>query len=177
MPTRIGMALNLGAAGEATKFRLGSRRRKYSRAFAYFGEVLARSSEFDQTSHRVLDGLLSEADGEWLTIDSTIIRAHQHAVGAKPDIFTRTVSSRNDLTLLPSGGGPYIVVVNPQRTGLGNELCPQGRQTFQSVRLPLPDQWPLWRRSIIAAWRKGKFRVACKSEVDEQLSYANELSS
>jgi transposase len=40
--------------------------------------------------YSILDELKKEADTEWIMIDSTIVRAHQHAAGAKGGKFSRT---------------------------------------------------------------------------------------
>ena len=37
----------------------------------------------------IFNTLVAEADMEWVMIDSTIVRAHQHAAGAKKSLKTR----------------------------------------------------------------------------------------
>ena len=65
--------------------RSGARWRDLPAQFGGFETVKRRYYRWIEM--RVLDGILAaltrEADLEWLMIDSTIVRAHQHAAGAR----------------------------------------------------------------------------------------------
>jgi transposase len=65
--------------------RSGSRRRDLPERFGDYQSVKRRYYRWIEM--RVLDDMLAvlarEADLEWLMIDSTIVRAHQHAAGVR----------------------------------------------------------------------------------------------
>lgn len=65
--------------------RAGARWRDLPERFGRAGTVKQRY--YDWIERGVFDGIFAalgtEADLEWLSIDSTIVRAHQHAAGAR----------------------------------------------------------------------------------------------
>jgi transposase len=72
--------------------RLGGRWRDLPKRFGKHESVNRRYYRWIEMG--VLDGILAalarEADLEWLMIDSTIVRAHQHAAGARREKGGRT---------------------------------------------------------------------------------------
>jgi transposase len=72
--------------------RSGGRWRDLPERFGKFDTVKRRYYRWIETGvlDRVLTALTQEADLEWLMIDSTIVRAHQHAAGARKKRGERT---------------------------------------------------------------------------------------
>ena len=66
--------LRTGAPWRDIPEEFGSWQTVYTRFFRWGRSGLLRS---------ILEELKKEADTEWIMIDSTIVRAHQHAAGAK----------------------------------------------------------------------------------------------
>lgn len=67
------------------KLRTGAPWRDIPEEFGSWNTIYSR---FYRMSHsgllqEILEILKQEADNEWIMIDSTIVRAHQHAAGAK----------------------------------------------------------------------------------------------
>jgi len=67
------------------KHRTGAPWRDLPESYAAWILVFTRFNRWSKAGiwRSVLDTLRAEADSEWLMIDSTVIRAHQHAAGAK----------------------------------------------------------------------------------------------
>jgi len=67
--------------------RSGSRWRDLPERFGEFQTVKRRYYRWIENGvlDRLFEALSSEADMEWLMIDSTIVRAHQHAAGARKE--------------------------------------------------------------------------------------------
>lgn len=67
------------------RYRAGIPWRDLPERFGDFRVVHLRHSRWSRTGvwERVFEALLQDADNEYLMIDSTIVRAHQHSSGAK----------------------------------------------------------------------------------------------
>ena len=67
------------------RYRAGIPWRDLPAHFGDFRVVHTRHSRWSRTGVwlRLLAALAQEADNEWVMIDSTIVRAHQHSAGAK----------------------------------------------------------------------------------------------
>ena len=65
--------------------RTGSPWRDLPEAFGGWNSVFRRFSRWSRKGvwHRIFEALSDDPDFEYLIIDSTIVRAHQHASGAK----------------------------------------------------------------------------------------------
>ena len=65
--------------------RTGSPWRDLPEAFGGWNSVFRRFSRWSRKGvwHRIFEALSDDLDFEYLIIDSTIVRAHQHASGAK----------------------------------------------------------------------------------------------
>jgi putative transposase len=65
--------------------RTGSPGRDLPDAFGEWNSVFRRFSRWSQKGiwHRIFEAMSDDPDFEYLIVDSTIIRAHQHASGAK----------------------------------------------------------------------------------------------
>lgn len=66
--------LRTGAPWRDIPVEFGSWKTVYTRFFRWSRNGLLRE---------ILDKLKEDSDPEWLMIDSTVVRAHQHAAGAK----------------------------------------------------------------------------------------------
>ena len=64
--------------------RTGSPGRDLPDAFGEWNSVFRRFSRWSQKGiwHRIFEAMSDDPDSEYLIVDSTIIRAHQHASGA-----------------------------------------------------------------------------------------------
>jgi len=71
--------------------RTGSPWRDLPEVFGDWNSVFRRFSRWSQKGvwHRVFETLSDDPDFEYLIIDSTIVRAHQHASGAKGGLKIR----------------------------------------------------------------------------------------
>jgi transposase len=92
--------------GVAWKYRTGSPWRDMPEDFGPWQTVYSRFRRWarDGTWHRILTALQARADAagdiDWLVcVDSTVVRAHQHAAGARKKGADRPVSR----TTTPSG--------------------------------------------------------------------------
>lgn len=67
------------------KHRTGAPWRDLPESYGPWITVFTRFNRWSKAGiwRSVLDVLRAESDSEWLMIDSTVIRAHQHAAGAK----------------------------------------------------------------------------------------------
>lgn len=67
------------------RYRAGIAWRDLPARFGDFRAVHLRHSRWSKTGvwQRVFEALAQEADNEYVMIDSTIVRAHQHSAGAK----------------------------------------------------------------------------------------------
>jgi transposase len=65
--------------------RTGSPWRDLPEAFGEWNSVFRRFSRWSRKGvwHRIFEAMANDPDFEYLIVDSTIIRAHQHAAGAK----------------------------------------------------------------------------------------------
>ena len=65
--------------------RTGSPRRDLPKMFGPWNSAFRRFSRWSDKSvwHRIFEAISDDQDFEYLILDSTIIRAHQHAAGAK----------------------------------------------------------------------------------------------
>jgi transposase len=65
--------------------RTGSPWRDLPEAFGEWNSVFRRFSRWSRKGvwHRIFEAMADDPDFEYLIVDSTIIRAHQHAAGAK----------------------------------------------------------------------------------------------
>jgi transposase len=65
--------------------RTGSPWRDLPEAFGEWNSVFRRFSRWSRKGvwHRIFEAMVDDPDFEYLIVDSTIIRAHQHAAGAK----------------------------------------------------------------------------------------------
>ena len=65
--------------------RTGAPWRDLPEVFGEWNSVFRRFSRWSQKGvwHRIFEAMSDDADFEYLIVDSTIIRAHQHAAGAK----------------------------------------------------------------------------------------------
>ena len=76
--------------------RTGSPWRDLPEIFGEWNSVFRRFSRWSQKGvwQRLLDALCDDPDFEYLIIDSTIVRAHQHASGAKGGLKIRPSDAR-----------------------------------------------------------------------------------
>ena len=76
--------------------RTGSAWRDLPREFGNWHSVYVRFSRWETYGvwHRIAEALQDEADLEELFIDSTIVRAHQHAAGAQKMLAVRRSVAR-----------------------------------------------------------------------------------
>lgn len=67
------------------KHRTGAPWRDLPESFGPWASVFTRFDRWSKSGvwQRVLEALRDEADMEWVMLDGTVIRAHQHAAGAK----------------------------------------------------------------------------------------------
>ncbi|WP_372342202.1 IS5 family transposase [Geothrix sp. PMB-07] len=67
------------------KHRTGAPWRDLPESFGPWNTVFTRFNRWNRSGvwQRVLEALRGEADCEWVMVDGTVIRAHQHAAGAK----------------------------------------------------------------------------------------------
>jgi putative transposase len=65
--------------------RTGAPWRDLPERFGNWNSVFQRFNRWSQKGvwRRVMDALGGDADWEWLLLDSTVVRAHQHAAGAR----------------------------------------------------------------------------------------------
>jgi transposase len=65
--------------------RTGSPWRDLPEVFGDWNSVFRRFSRWSQKGvwHRIFEAMAEDPDFEYLIVDSTIVRAHQHAAGAK----------------------------------------------------------------------------------------------
>ena len=77
------------------RYRAGIPWRDLPARFGDFRVVHTRHSRWSTGGvwRRVFEALSQEADNEWVMIDATIVRAHQHSAGAKGGVWT---SRRSD---------------------------------------------------------------------------------
>lgn len=76
--------------------RTGSPWRDLPERFGHWHSVYVRFSRWERygTWDRMADTLRAEADLEELFIDSTVVRAHQHAAGAQKTVAIRRSAAR-----------------------------------------------------------------------------------
>src|SRR5258707_10072694 len=76
--------------------RTGSPWRDLPSAFGNWNSVWRRFDRWSQSGvwHRIFSALAGDPDFEYLIIDSTIVRAHQHAAGAKGGLKIRPLAAR-----------------------------------------------------------------------------------
>ena len=67
------------------RYRAGIPWRDLPERFGDFRVIHLRHSRWSKTGvwQKIFEGLTTEADNEYAMIDATIVRAHQHSVGAK----------------------------------------------------------------------------------------------
>ena len=67
------------------RYRSGSPWRDLPACFGHFRKVHTRFSRWSKSGvwRRLFERLAQDADNEYASIDSTIVRAHQHSAGAK----------------------------------------------------------------------------------------------
>lgn len=76
--------------------RTGSPWRDLPEAFGEWNSVFRRFSRWSEKGvwQRIFEALSDDPDFEYLIIDSTIVRAHQHASGAKGGLRIRPLDAR-----------------------------------------------------------------------------------
>jgi len=76
--------------------RTGSPWRDLPRVFGEWNSVFQRFSRWSRGGvwHRIFEALADDPDFEYAIIDSTIVRAHQHAAGAKGGLKIRPLGAR-----------------------------------------------------------------------------------
>jgi transposase len=76
--------------------RTGSPRRDLPEAFGEWNSVFRRFSRWSRKGvwQRIFEAMSDDPDFEYLIIDSTIVRAHQHASGAKGGLKIRPSDAR-----------------------------------------------------------------------------------
>lgn len=76
--------------------RTGSPWRDLPQAFGAWNSVFRRFSRWSAKGvwQRIFDALADDPDFEYLIVDSTIVRAHQHASGAKGGLTIRPLGVR-----------------------------------------------------------------------------------
>ena len=76
--------------------RTGSPWRDLPVVFGSWNSVWRRFDRWSQSGvwHRIFAALADDPDFEYLIIDSTIVRAHQHAAGAKGGLKIRRLAAR-----------------------------------------------------------------------------------
>ena len=74
------------------RLRTGAPWRDVPKEFGPWNTVYTRFYRWSRSRllQKILNTLKEEADTEWIMIDSTIVRAHQHAAGAKGGSICRT---------------------------------------------------------------------------------------
>ena len=101
----VGKASDPGGRGENNRMfvegvlwiaRTGSPWRDLPSAFGHWNSVWRRFDRWSQSGvwHRIFAALADDPDFEYLIIDSTIVRAHQHAAGAKGGLKIRRLAAR-----------------------------------------------------------------------------------
>jgi putative transposase len=76
--------------------RTGSPWRDLPACFGRWNSVFQRFSRWSREGvwHRIFAALCDDPDFEYLILDSTIVRAHQHATGAKGGLKIRPLAAR-----------------------------------------------------------------------------------
>jgi putative transposase len=101
----VGKESDAGGRGENNRLfvegvlwiaRTGSPWRDLPAAFGNWNSVWRRFDRWSQSGvwHRIFAALSDDPDFEYLIIDSTIVRAHQHAAGAKGGLKIRRSAAR-----------------------------------------------------------------------------------
>ena len=104
-PLCAGKGSDAGGRGENNRMfveavlwiaRTGSPWRDLPSAFGNWNSVWRRFDRWSQSGvwHRIFAALADDPDFEYLIIDSTIVRAHQHAAGAKGGLKIRPLAAR-----------------------------------------------------------------------------------
>jgi transposase len=104
-PHCVGKESDPGGRGENNRMfvegvlwiaRTGSPWRDLPSAFGHWNSVWRRFDRWSQSGvwHRIFAALADDPDFEYLIIDSTIVRAHQHAAGAKGGLKIRPLAAR-----------------------------------------------------------------------------------
>lgn len=75
--------------------RTGSPWRDLPEAFGNWNSAFRRFSRWSEKGiwHRIFAAMADDPDFEYLIIDSTIVRAHQHAAGAKKGLAIRPLAA------------------------------------------------------------------------------------
>jgi putative transposase len=76
--------------------RTGSPWRDLPRVFGKWNSVFVRFNRWSEGGvwQRIFDAVADDPDFEYLVLDSTIVRAHQHAAGAKGGLKIRPSAAR-----------------------------------------------------------------------------------
>jgi transposase len=76
--------------------RTGSPWRDLPEAFGAWNSIFRRFSRWSAKGvwHRIFAAMADDPDFEYLILDSTIVRAHQHAAGAKGGLRIRPLDAR-----------------------------------------------------------------------------------
>ena len=105
VPHLIGTERTRGSSGRDNRMlvegvlwivRTGAPWRDLPEVFGYWNSVARRFSRWSAKGvwHRLFAAMTDDPDFEYLILDSTIIRAHQHAAGAKKGLRIRPLAAR-----------------------------------------------------------------------------------
>jgi putative transposase len=106
--------------------RTGAPWRDLPEIFGGWNSVFRRFSRWSKKGiwHRLFEAMADDPDFEYLIVDSTIIRAHQHSAGAKKDPMGDGLASIGKLWVRHlRSGGPLWKLPTPLRLMLSLQRC------------------------------------------------------
>jgi transposase len=94
--------------------RTGAPWRDLPEAFGHWNSIFRRFSRWSAKGvwHRIFAAMADDPDFEYLIIDSTIVRAHQHAAGAKKGLKIRPLAA-HVVAGAPRSTSPYAASAAP----------------------------------------------------------------